>query len=136
MIFRSRGGGARDGIQQVWFVGAHSDVGGGCGPEGTLLSDIALGWMLKKLAGVGVEFTSPLDHPIAPDVLRGVCGAPWMRPPFNLIPPSARRVLDKDMLHRTVLQRWSAECDDPYRPNALRAFAEHGLGDFAFDDTV
>lgn len=47
-------------IEQVWFVGAHSDVGGGyaAGDEdaGTTLSDVTLGWMMGKAAALGLEF--------------------------------------------------------------------------------
>lgn len=41
-------------IEQVYFTGVHCDVGGGypeCG-----LSDITLGWMMRKAAALGVEF--------------------------------------------------------------------------------
>src|SRR6185295_346112 len=41
---------ARDGIEQVWFAGAHADVGGGYLPVESRLSDIGLSWMMKKLA--------------------------------------------------------------------------------------
>ncbi|TAK93726.1 MAG: DUF2235 domain-containing protein [Aquabacterium sp.] len=46
-----------DRVEQVIFPGAHADVGGGypeCG-----LSDIALGWMLDKLAACGVQLDKP-----------------------------------------------------------------------------
>ena len=41
-------------VEQCWFSGAHSDIGGGyekCG-----LSDIALQWMLIKASALGLEF--------------------------------------------------------------------------------
>jgi len=41
-------------VEQVWFAGVHSNVGGGypdCG-----LSDIALEWMMSKAAALGLEF--------------------------------------------------------------------------------
>ncbi len=40
-------------LQQVWFAGAHGDVGGGY-PE-TDLSSITLSWMLSKAFALGVE---------------------------------------------------------------------------------
>lgn len=47
-------------IEQVWFVGAHSDVGGGNAPgaedQGTTLSDVTLGWMMGKAAALGLQF--------------------------------------------------------------------------------
>jgi len=51
----------RAGVEEMWFVGAHSDVGGGYPESG--LSDIALDWMMKKLAPLGVSFKT-LDPPI------------------------------------------------------------------------
>ena len=50
-------------LEQVWFVGVHSDVGGGepdDTPGTTALSDITLGWMMNKASALGLEF--------APDV--------------------------------------------------------------------
>jgi uncharacterized protein (DUF2235 family) len=40
-------------VEQVWFPGAHSDVGGGQNQTG--LSDIALQWMAEKAMRVGLE---------------------------------------------------------------------------------
>jgi uncharacterized protein (DUF2235 family) len=45
-------------VEQVWFCGAHCDVGGGytsCVDDNhTLLSDITLGWMAGKAQGLGL----------------------------------------------------------------------------------
>jgi len=41
-------------IEQVYFTGVHCDVGGGY-PE-TGLSDITLGWMMRKAQALGVDF--------------------------------------------------------------------------------
>ena len=48
-------------MEQVWFVGAHSDVGGGSSK--TSLSGISLGWMQQKaqLEGDGLEFRGITD---------------------------------------------------------------------------
>jgi uncharacterized protein (DUF2235 family) len=121
------------GIEQVWFVGAHSDVGGGAGPKGTLLSDIALGWMIRKLETVGVRFAAP-PHPLRPDVLNGVCGRPWERPPFDLFERAPRSVLPADTLHRSVVERWGGDRVPSYRPEAMSKFAS--LDDFTIDATV
>jgi len=45
-------------MEQVWFVGAHSDVGGGS--HKPWFSDVALRWMYDKaqLDGDGLEFDS------------------------------------------------------------------------------
>jgi len=41
-------------VEQVWFVGAHSNVGGGYADTG--LSDIALKWMIDRAARNGLKF--------------------------------------------------------------------------------
>ncbi len=42
-------------VEQVWFPGVHSDVGGGYPEDG--LADIALGWMIERTAAeTGLEF--------------------------------------------------------------------------------
>jgi len=40
-------------VEQVWFSGCHSNVGGGCQDAG--LSDIALKWMMKRAKEQGLE---------------------------------------------------------------------------------
>jgi hypothetical protein len=54
-------------MEQCWFSGAHSDIGGGyteCG-----LSDIALQWMVGKAMALGLEFNqSYLDAQCKPDI--------------------------------------------------------------------
>jgi hypothetical protein len=40
-------------VEQVWFTGCHSSVGGGCPDAG--LSDITLKWMLGKCKDQGLE---------------------------------------------------------------------------------
>ena len=66
-------------LEQLWFCGCHSDVGGGFAPGdndgGTTLSDITLGWMMQKAAALGVEiapavlahYSMPLDSKYALD---------------------------------------------------------------------
>jgi uncharacterized protein (DUF2235 family) len=47
-------------LEQVWFAGCHSDVGGGCDSSG--LSDIALRWIASRVHGCGLT-TDILDAP-------------------------------------------------------------------------
>jgi len=44
------------GAYEVWFRGAHSDIGGGNGNRG--LNDIALKWMMSKAAAAGLPITA------------------------------------------------------------------------------
>src|SRR5271170_4167060 len=44
-------------LEQVWFCGVHSDVGGSYpdDPDGTALSDLTLGWIMSKASALGLE---------------------------------------------------------------------------------
>jgi len=111
---------SRAGIRQVWFVGAHADVGGGYSADESRLSDIALEWMMKQLAEVGVRLATPLTY--APEPLIGpAIHQPWSKAPFALLPRSPRQVTSTDTIHDSVLRRWKA--DASYRPSALNAVA-------------
>lgn len=108
-------------LEQVWFTGAHSDVGGGEPddlPGTTALSDITLSWMMCKASGVGVKFdpavfeqyTLPLDPELALDKFheswKVFCGFP------------IRRQVDKDAsIANSVLIRCLDDCT--WRPQNL-----------------
>jgi glutathione S-transferase len=102
----------REGIEQVWFSGCHSDVGGGYPSGETGLSDIALDWMMNRLSGEGVTFETPFT--IAPDLthLMQDFHKPWEKPPFN-IDPQPRTPERGDAFHPSVRERWLASA--PYR---------------------
>ena len=104
---------ARDGVTQVWFVGAHGDVGGGYSSNQGLLSDITLGWLMEKLGGVGIRFASPLRYK-GGDNATCAMHSPWEKTPFNLAPLSPRQPAISDVYHPTVSKRW--ELDATYRP--------------------
>jgi uncharacterized protein (DUF2235 family) len=46
-------------LEQVWFAGAHSDVGGGYSQTG--LSDITLLWMIEKAISTGLSIKQPTN---------------------------------------------------------------------------
>jgi uncharacterized protein (DUF2235 family) len=81
-------------IEQVWFTGAHSDVGGGEPSDGTgttALSDITLAWMMDKASALGLlfdtsvqkQYACPLDPTYALDQFheswKFFCGFPIRR---------------------------------------------------------
>ncbi len=81
-------------LEQVWFCGVHSDVGGGepdDGASSTALSDITLGWMMSKASALGLQFDAavqaqysiPLDSKYALSTLHTswspLCGIPQRR---------------------------------------------------------
>lgn len=111
---------SRAGIKQVWFVGAHADVGGGYSAQESRLSDIALEWMMKQLAEVGVRLATPLTY--EPEPLIGpAIHQPWSKTPFALLPRTPRQVAASDTIHDSLLRRWKA--DASYRPQSMAAVA-------------
>jgi hypothetical protein len=52
-------------LKQVWFPGAHGDVGGGYSQSG--LSDGALYWMMEEAASLGLCFNSGAINQLKPD---------------------------------------------------------------------
>jgi uncharacterized protein (DUF2235 family) len=122
----------RRNVTQVWFCGAHADVGGGYPKNESALSDITLDWMIRKLEGVGVVFVDPaLRRLVAaegyPEVHR-----PWEKFPFDKLLRSARSVGAHDRVHTSVPLRWNGAAP-AYRPDALKAFRESGIGGLATD---
>lgn len=45
--------------EQRWFIGAHSDIGGGYGDDD--LPDISLNWMMQKASSLGLTFTHTVE---------------------------------------------------------------------------
>jgi hypothetical protein len=116
-------------VEQAWFPGSHANIGGGCDDTG--LSDLALDWMLKRLARHCPELKlSPVDNwarPLAPSY-RGKLydGRSWLfwrsrwRPLVRLINrcdlgrawlcrlpavrPHSRPIAE--MVHWSALARW------------------------------
>lgn len=60
-------------VEQVWFAGVHSDIGGGYRERG--LSDIALQWMIEKSQDLGLEFDANMigsPHFLNPDIMQPI----------------------------------------------------------------
>lgn len=118
-------------LEQVWFTGVHSDIGGGEPddlPGTSALSDITLGWMMSKASALGLQidptiiaqYTVPLDPKYALDTLHTswniLCGFP------------RHRQIGKDsVLSNSVLIR--CQHDQTYRPANLQ-FANGVLSGF------
>jgi uncharacterized protein (DUF2235 family) len=85
------------GAYEVWFRGAHSDIGGGNGNTG--LNAIARCWMLRKAMASGV----PIDESYVLDAARACDAAAAVRfADFDLIRNSFRKVESGDRVHHTV----------------------------------
>jgi uncharacterized protein (DUF2235 family) len=109
-------------LEQVWFCGCHSDVGGGvpagANDDGTTLSDITLGWMMQHAAALGVEiapatlarYTIPLQSKYALDEIH----TSWT-PLYGF--PKPRTIPSDSCFSNSVAVR--CENDPSYRPGNL-----------------
>lgn len=114
-------------VEQMWFCGAHSDVGGGY-PEDDA-SKLALIWMLDKAQGAGLKLDEEAlkAFPILPNPHGKLHNSKGLLYVFS---KSVDRVIGcvKDTyqpdptqtVHESVLQRWDA--DTQYRPPQLREY--------------
>ena len=105
-------------IEQVYFPGVHSNVGGGYPDQG--LSDCALEWMIGRLRHyTDLEFDQQyLQQFVRPDptgmLYDSKGGIPWRWLPEHV------RVIDQDAeLHSSVDARRTAGLAPPYRPDNL-----------------
>jgi uncharacterized protein (DUF2235 family) len=94
----------RDGIVQVIFPGAHSDVGGGYPQRG--LSDGALEWMLGNLESVGIQVDRAQIVPsIAADTL-DIAHDDSISWPYRDIPKRPRMFPESASPHASIAARW------------------------------
>jgi hypothetical protein len=122
-------------VEQVWFCGAHSDVGGGY-PE-VALSDITLDWMVEKARGAGLAFDQAAlkAHEIRPSALgplhnskvglyrltAGIDRRIGISRNDSRTSSDARESTDPTQsLHETVRERWDG--DATYRPENVREY--------------
>lgn len=107
-------------IVQVWFAGAHSDLGGGYKPDrdGSTLSDLALEWMMSE--------ASRADLTLEPHLRRGLKGKATAtlhqsRRSFYRVKKRFFRTLahgkGEVLFHRSVGERWDQ--DGGYRPKNI-----------------
>ena len=108
-------------LEQVWFCGVHSDVGGGEPddvPGTTALSDITLSWMMSKAAALGLQMDSTVQAqyaiPLDPEYALDTLHTSW-----NVIDGFPRvRSIDKNaVLANSVPVR--CQHDSSYRPENL-----------------
>ncbi|HXT21889.1 MAG TPA: DUF2235 domain-containing protein, partial [Thermoanaerobaculia bacterium] len=127
-------------VQQVWFAGAHSDVGGGYKERG--LSDVALGWMMERatVAGLAFDTAATAVRPLQPNhqldvhdsrtiLYRVVPGVDREigRCPVDPAKPEGESQLDPTQsLHPTVMQRWR-DCPQ-WRPRNLAKYLDSDTG--------
>ena len=117
-------------VEQVWFSGSHTDVGGGFREPG--LSDIVLEWMVQKAVAHGIKLylrsTKYWNFCIAPDPTDELhpprAGAGKVYPAEQRHwPKSAQKTFGLPKIHATVLER--VKHVKEYDPWILKEFPEH-----------
>jgi uncharacterized protein (DUF2235 family) len=112
-------------LEQVWFPGVHSDVGGGYPQSG--LSDIALEWMVGKAQGCDLQFESiDLKTNSLDEKHESYTGFYKLQP--RLFRPICLEVQGKgktnESLYPAVIERYHN--DQSYRPkNLVEYFGTH-----------
>lgn len=104
-----------DYIEEMWFTGSHSDVGGGYG-DGRL-AEFSLRWIVERAAHAGLLFNE------IPTISEASCKAQINESRIGMwrFLPSHRRVLrDSDRIHESVKLRMQAT---DYRPRAKLPWA-------------
>lgn len=103
-------------IEQVWFAGVHSNIGGGYRRSG--LSDISLEWMARKARDAGLHFWPKTQKPVlmSPDPDGKIYDS---RSGFGKIYTKADRIIPAgSCIHKSVFERLANE-DSLYKPTNL-----------------
>lgn len=107
-------------MKQVWFTGAHSDIGGSYKPDqdGSLLSDNALDWMIKEAGRSGLTIEAHLKQSINKNALATLHNS---RRSFYRVKKKYFRTIDHGkgvvLIHESVKERW--DNNSKYRPENL-----------------
>lgn len=111
-------------LEQVWFAGVHSDVGGGY--PVAALSDISLQWMVEKALACKLSFNPVVVHPDpvgmkheSMNFIYSMAGV--LNRPIGLKVPGTGATNEK--LHPSVLERHQK--DPSYRPVNLVRYLEN-----------
>lgn len=108
-------------LEQVWFSGVHSDVGGGypdCG-----LSDISLEWMLQKAIKCNLSFENIITNP-DPFALKHESHTGFYKLIPKLFRPIGKNYHEKGKTNESIsisaMERFKN--DESYRPNNLAKY--------------
>jgi uncharacterized protein (DUF2235 family) len=113
-----------DRIEQVWFAGAHSNVGGGYPKQG--MSIVALDWMMRKATEADLRFVEPDQewcsaHASVDDQLydpRTGLGIFYRWQPREIATICRHNGIDRPQIHLSALERIARGTDD-YAPGNL-----------------
>ena len=111
-------------MEQRWFIGSHSNVGGGYADSG--LSDISLIWMMKKVEDLGLGFNATyIEHNINPNSFGKIRNSRTLlyqftkaRDRFIKIGASYNETIDPSVIERMNHAK-------NYKPRNVIAFLKH-----------
>ena len=110
-------------IKQVWFAGAHADIGGSYKPDGdgTLLSDFPLLWLIDESRKIGLKVEPHLVNSVKPHYNSTLHKS---RRSFYRVKKAYYRSIEHGkgdvFIHQSVKDRWDANKN--YRPKNLQAY--------------
>ena len=107
-------------VQQAWFAGVHSDIGGGYPEHG--LSDLTLNWIMDCLRTAGAETDPAVVAALGtkPDPMQAIHNS--LKGIFRL-DTFDRQIgatqFKTEYFHQSLVQKWKAQ--PAYRPKSLKA---------------
>lgn len=128
-LWHQQGNSGNQVLEQVWFAGVHSDVGGGFPESESGLSDISLQWMLDKAESCGLSFEKILLKPdpmtLIHESYKGFYKLQHKlyRPIGTVIPGRGKT---NEYIHPSVIEKYRK--DSTYKPPNLKEyFSRHPL---------
>jgi uncharacterized protein (DUF2235 family) len=100
----------RQTVEELWFAGSHSDVGGGC--QESRSSEYSLRWIVNRAMRAGLVFKEM--PPSCEDAYKAPLN-PSRTGIWRFLPSRRRVVLESDRIHESVRLRM---CATSYRPMA------------------
>ena len=102
-------------IEQVWFAGVHSEVGGGCSQDGCSLPHLPFVWMMDKAVKGGLKlkdgWRNGLSRDSDTDIHDSCKFFPWVI--FGM--RKRRKIPDGALVHQSVIDRRQKRTD--YHPD-------------------
>ena len=112
-------------LEQAWFCGVHTNVGGSCAWDG--LANEALHWMVEKAEDRGLAFDRDYLKPFLPCFNGDLYDSMGLKYKVlgEYIRPIGEHKADGEMLHQSVLDR-HAHAESKYQPENLKKYLAMG----------
>jgi uncharacterized protein (DUF2235 family) len=112
-------------LEQAWFCGVHTNVGGSCRWDG--LANEALHWMVEKAEDAGLEFDSAYLQPFLPcfnsELIDSMTAK--YRALGEYVRPLGEQKADGEMIHQSVIDRHNL-AELKYAPGNLQKYLSAG----------